>query len=335
MAHNLTLNNGKYEFAYAGEAPWHALGQQLPGVATKDDILKAAGLEWVVQREKLYINNPGGAYEVPDFVANVRSDTREVLGVVSKDYRLIQNGDALAFVDSLAQSAGAKYHTAGSIRRGRQVFATAKLPASITVLPDDVVDQYLLLVNAHDGSLGFHLRWTTVRVVCNNTLTAALAGGASYQYTVRHVGDLDAQLREAAKALGVANRYFEVAGEAYRALAAKDLTSTEFMHFLTEFLPVSIPASAEFSQAQAEDRDRVVLARSRISELYEGGLGTDLPGVRGTAWGAYNAATEWIDRVRTARQDGTLRSNAAEAAVLGVGQDLRNRAMASALALVS
>jgi phage/plasmid-like protein (TIGR03299 family) len=333
MAHNLTYANGKYEFAYAGESPWHGLGQRLPNVATKEDIMRAAGLEWTVLGEPLYL--AGGA-AVPGFVANVRSDTREVLGVVSTDYRIVQNGDAFGFVEKLANTAGAKYHTAGSIRRGRQVFATAKLPQSMTVVPTDVVEQYLLLVNAHDGSLGFHLRWTSIRVVCNNTLTAALHGKGDYQYTVRHVGDLDAQLAEAAKALGMATRYFEIAGQAYRALAAAELTAGTFETFLDGFLPVPLPSvDAPSSEAAVAERDRIILARDRVRVLYESGSGTEIPGVRGTAWGAFNAATEWIDRVRTAKKDGDLRQNASEAAVLGVGQDLRDRAMASALAVIS
>ena len=333
MAHEITHANGKYEFAYSGSAPWHGLGQRMPDVATKLDIMRAAGLEWTVVGEPIFLAD--GA-QVGGYVANVRSDTRETLGVVSDDYRLLQNGDAFEFCEQLARSAGAKYHTAGSIRRGRQVFATAKLPQSIVVVPNDVVDQYLLLVNAHDGSMGFHLRWTPVRVVCNNTLTAALGGRATYQYTVRHVGDLDAQLSEARRALGMAERYFDAAGSTYRALAAVDLTAERFDAFLDGFLPVPQPSvDAPSSETAIAERDRIILARDRVRALFETGAGTEIACVRGTAWGALNAATEWIDRVRTARKDGELRVGAAEAAVLGVGQELRDRAMAAALAAAS
>ena len=333
MAHNITQVNGRYEFAYAGEAPWHGLGQPLSAIATKDEIMKAAGLEWTVYAEPLTL--AGDQSPVAGWVANVRSDTREVLGVVSTEYRLIQIGDAFNFVEQLAQSAGAKYHTAGSIRRGRQVFASAKLPHSIVVLPGDVVDQYLLLVNSYDGSTGFQLRWTPIRVVCNNTLTAALAGRASYQYSVRHAGDLGAQLTEARKALGMAARYFDVAGDTYRALAAKDLSAMEMDRFLVKFLPVVEPADTASRPEGEAERGRILASRDRIRVLFEQGQGTEIPGVRGTAWGLYNAATEWIDRVRTAKKDGTLRAGAAEAVVLGVGQELRDRAMGAVLELVS
>lgn len=331
MSHELTYHKGRYEFAYTEDAPWHSLGNFLKAVATKGEIIKAAGLLWTVVSEPLFLRD--GA-RVEGWVANVRADTRETLGVVSDEYRVIQNGDAFEFVEQLARSAGAKYHTAGSVRRGRRVFATAKLPKSLVVVPDDVVDQYLLLVNAHDGTLGFHLRWTPIRVVCNNTLTAALHGHAGYQYTVRHIGDLDARLEEARSALGVAAQYFDAAGQAYRALAAKDLTAGRFEAFLDGFLPLP-PVDAPSSEAAVAERDRLILARDRVRVLFEQGAGTEIPGVRGTAWAAYNAATEWIDHVRTARKNGELRKNAAEAAVLGVGQELRDRAMAAALAILS
>jgi phage/plasmid-like protein (TIGR03299 family) len=334
MAHNLSYSNGKYEFAYTGESPWHGLGQRLAAEATKDDIVKAAGLEWVVTPEPIFLAD---GTPVPTHVANRRSDNHEILGVVSNDYRLVQNGEAFDFIDALADSAGAKYHTAGSIRHGRQVFACAKLPSSLVVVPNDVVDKYLLLVNSHDGTTGFHLRWTTVRVVCNNTLTAALRGAASYQYTVHHRGDLADQLRVARQALGVADRFFDVAGIAYKALAARQINAMELDTFVSSFLPlpkVSISQDLTIQEDDQNNRAKVLEARTAVRVLFERGEGQTIPGVAGTAWAAYNAATEYIDRVRTSRNDGTMRRGAAAAAVFGIGQDLRDRAMTSALALV-
>jgi phage/plasmid-like protein (TIGR03299 family) len=337
MAHNLTHTNGKYEFAYTGQSPWHRLGQALPAEATKDDIIKAAGLEWIVTPEPIFLAD---GTPITSHVANRRSDTKAVLGVVSTEYRLVQNGEGFEFVDQLAASAGAKYHTAGSIRHGRQVFATAKLPSSIMVVPGDVVDQYLLLVNSHDGSSAFHLRWTTVRVVCNNTLTAALRGNSNYQYTVNHRGNLASQLTEARRALGVAERFFAVAGHTYRALAAKYISVMELDSFVSDFLPLPKVTISDITNpnpdVDADDtsKERTLKARDAVRTLFDHGTGQNIPGVAGTAWAAYNAATEYIDRVRTARKDGTMRRGAEDAAVLGIGQDLRNRAMKSAMALV-
>lgn len=336
MSHDLTYTRGQYEFAYSGQSPWHNLGQRMPHAANREDIMRSAGLNWVVLPSPIYL---AGNVPIPSHVANVRSDNGVVLGVVSADYRLVQIGEGLAFADELARSAGAHYYTAGSIRQGRQVFAAAKLPTTTVVVPGDVVEQYLLLVNSFDGSTGFHLRWTPVRVVCNNTLTAALAGRASYQYTVRHVGNLASQLDQARSALGMAQRYFTVAGEAFKALAARDLTVENVQSFMGTFLPLPLQGGDRTQVGQTSntghaERARAIAAREAVATLFESGTGTEIPRVRGTAWGMYNAATEYIDRVRTAKQDGTLRLGAASAAVLGVGQELRDRAMSSLLQLV-
>jgi phage/plasmid-like protein (TIGR03299 family) len=279
------------------------------------------------------IHRPNGEV-IPGFVNNTRSDTGESLGVVSDGYRLVQVGDCLQFVDTLVNSSGAKYHTGGSIRRGRHIFAAAKLPGSHMVVPDDVIDHYLLMVNAYDGSMGLHLRWTDIRVVCANTETAALGQATNYQYTVHHVGDINAQLKQARQALGMAHKYFEVANKTYKAMAAVEIDQMAIEKFLGGFLPFYTSDRATPEVVDSENKS-ITKARARIQELVEIGVGTEIPGVKGTVWGLYNAATEWIDHVRTSNKDGSIRVGAAEAAVIGVGQDYRNKAMKAALALLS
>lgn len=104
MAHELTQANGKWSFAYTGQAPWHGLGQVLAAEATKDDMIKAAGLDWVVLPSPIYLD---GDKLIEGFRANVRSDTQAVLGVVSNAYKVYQNGDGFQFLDTVVGSAGA------------------------------------------------------------------------------------------------------------------------------------------------------------------------------------------------------------------------------------
>ena len=347
MAHELTQQkSGKYEFAYIQRdgVAWHGLGQALPAAATPEEILEAAGLKWQVLRSPIYIADDRqvglGApitYEpIAGSVANVRSDTREVLGIVSDNYKTFQNGDGLRFMGTVVGEAdGAIFHTAGSIRQGRKVFACARLPEHLYATPEDVIDQYLLLVNNHDGDGGLHLRWTTVRVVCANTLTAALAGAPRYEFSIRHVGDLDNAVETARKALGVGRRYFAAAGVIYQALSARQLSGAEFGGFLDHFMPIPV-VDAVSSEGAVRERDRALAAPQAIAVLYDQGLGTELPGVRGTAWGAVNAAVEWAERVRPARQDGDARKGAGEVTTFGwAGQELRDRAFAAGQALLS
>lgn len=329
MAHDITHANGRYEFAWTGEAPWHNLGQRLPAAATSEDILKAAGLEWMVLTDSLHLSD---GTLVPGFVANRRSDTKEVLGIVSNDYKVVQNGDALRFADSLVEEAMAIFHTAGSLSRGKRIFATAKLPTDLLIVPGDVVEQYLLIVNAHDGTQAMHLRFTPVRVVCANTLGAAMHGRASWQYTIRHVGDLKANVAEAKRALGIASRYFDEAGEKFTALAEVALDGKAFDTFLDD---MQLPQYVKAHTSGLDDERlgvKVGAMKESIKLLAAQGLGSDIPGVKGTAWGAFNAVVEFIERVRTAKKDGGLRKNAIEASIIGApAQDLRQRGLDAAL----
>jgi phage/plasmid-like protein (TIGR03299 family) len=173
MAHNLTQTNGRAEMAYVGDTPWHGLGTRLERVATSAEMIVAAGLDWEVEKAPLYVDAPGGPREVPGHVGIRRLDTLEVLGVLTKQFRPIQNAEAFQILDDIAGTSGAMYHTAGSIKGGKQVWALIKLPGNLVVGPDDVVNQYLALMNAHDGTMALSIRFTPIRIVCNNTLNLA------------------------------------------------------------------------------------------------------------------------------------------------------------------
>lgn len=338
MAHNLTIHrNGKVEMAYWGDSPWHALGQKLEQIATSGQMLTAAGLDWTVSLDPVYrvkLQDGGPSFEqIKTTACTVRTDNQKVLGVMSSNYKPVQNRAAFAFMDSIVGEAAAMYHTAGSLHGGKRVWALAKLPQSIVVTPADVVDQYLLLVNDHGGDHALTALFTPIRVVCDNTLRAALGtvlgkkeSEADGRAWVRHVGNLEAQLDEARRVLGIGKRYFEIAGQAYQALSAQQISDQMLQEYYLAVFPLA---------EDADDRARVKHATltERLAALYQGGKGADFS--RGTAWGAYNSVAEWIDHVRLCKQDGAIRAGGAEATLFGEGQTIRQRAFDRAMALVS
>jgi phage/plasmid-like protein (TIGR03299 family) len=165
--------------------PWHGHGVVLDHApASVAEALELAGLDWEVRQLDLYTEDLD---QVDGLVANVRADTNTVLGLVSTRYAVVQNIDALAFLDNLIGSA-MHFETAGSLWGGRRVWALAKLPEWIEV-GGDPVDRFALVSTGHDGAYGIKAAVTPVRVVCNNTLTWAL-DGAQRVYSVRHTGDL-------------------------------------------------------------------------------------------------------------------------------------------------
>jgi phage/plasmid-like protein (TIGR03299 family) len=170
--------------------------------------IKAARLEWRVEQTPVYSAN-NWAVPIPGYLANVRSDTREVLGIVGEKYQVAQNRDVFAFADELIGTNKAKctYETAGSLFNGRRVFMLVNMPKGRIV--GDEYCSYLCLSNAHDGTSSLQIFLTGIRVVCNNTLQAALHT-AKRKISIRYLSGMEIRKEEALKAMGVASKYFHV-----------------------------------------------------------------------------------------------------------------------------
>ena len=220
MSHGLLEND--YMFS-AKELPWHSIGAVLDSCVTSTDALREAHLDWRVVPTHIYsegvvtsLRLVGGDQQVPfinGFMANVREDTNEVLGVVSDKYRIIQNEDAFKFADDLVgvREGEAIYETAGSLFNGRRVFMLLNLPAE-KILGDEV-NKYLCLSNSHDGSGAMRVFTTGIRVVCANTLNMALSGferGIGRGISIRHMSSADIRQKEALKTYRMADNYFDV-----------------------------------------------------------------------------------------------------------------------------
>ena len=322
MAHELDKKaNGEAAMMYIGEVPWHGLGTKLDGPATAEEAITTAGLDWEVDIQQAYYYPilASSPHPAPHRQFIVRRDTNTVLGQCRDRYIPIQNREAFGFFDSIIGEGKAIYHTAGSLRSGERIWVLAKLPETIVVRGDDVVDQYLLLTNSHSGAETTRIRFTPIRVVCNNTLSAALHR-KGIEARVHHTGNLENQWKRTSDILGIAQQVFSQTADVYRAMAARSVTNGELVGYYETLLP--------------DIKGRLNTRRKRIrgewQGLFEGGIGRRLAG--STAWGAYNSVTEWVDHCRSPRSnnDRRLWSN-----WFAGGADLRQRAYAGALVLVN
>jgi phage/plasmid-like protein (TIGR03299 family) len=166
MAHNLNFNEltGEYSFFSTKQKAWHGLGKVVAGYPTSAEALVFAGLDFDVIKSPLFtqvngmVSTPDGinyrniSLDIPDTFATVRTDTNQVLGVVGKDYEIVQNRDAFSFFDSIIGGDGILYETAGALGNGSRIFITAKLPGYIRVGDDDLTEKYIFLTTSHDGS---------------------------------------------------------------------------------------------------------------------------------------------------------------------------------------
>lgn len=181
MPHALTeRSNGLVEMAYKGETPWHGLGQQLEAGKTIEEWTVAAGMDWRIKRSKVrYFADVNGAQqlEIPDQHVLFRNDTKAPLGIVSERFKVVQPFEVMEFFRDLTNDAGFTMETAGTMFGGRRFWALAHIGESAIIRNHaDAVGGYLLLCTGADGTLATQARFTTVRVVCNNTLGMAMPG---------------------------------------------------------------------------------------------------------------------------------------------------------------
>jgi len=305
MAHNLNFRNGKASMMYVDKVPWHGLGTRLEDAATAEEAIQAAGLDWEVVKRPLFVVAGDGFARIKDKVAIVQrgqagqGDT--VFGVVSPSYTPLQNRDAFAFFDSIVGQGAAVYHTAGALGDGERVWVLAKLPESIHVANKDDVDKFLLLSNSHDGRSSVQVKFTPVRVVCQNTLTMALEEGRTVR--VKHHRNLEIGLEHAKDMLGIINARYARIEELFGAMAKVSMQSPRLDEYLGLVFPDPAPLNEDEGGYEASParlrRDRALeqarFNRQESGRLFVEGRGNNEPAIRGTLWAAYNGIAEMID----------------------------------------
>lgn len=313
--------NGQAEIAYVGEKPWHGLGTELRPGAGIEEWRKAAGMDWSIMTSPVQYNAGDQMIDMPGQRVLFRSDNKTALSVVSDAYKVVQPGEVLDFFKDLADGNGFTIETAGTLFEGRRFWALAAINEHAVVVGDDKISGYLLLSTSCDGSLTTSAKFTTVRVVCNNTLSAALKKAESgRKVSVSHRSTFVAE--QVKRELGIARDSFGSFMRNARSLAAKSVTTGQAEQFVESLL-----TDTKFVTASAPRRSRQFTS---VMNLFEGSaIGSDLPGVRGTAWGLVNAVTEYVDHRVNTKNDSIRMASA----WFGRGDDLKNTAFERALAL--
>lgn len=285
---------------YVGETPWHGLGKQVDNALTAEEAIIAAGLDWKVNEQPVFVNN-----EIQSqWKALVRSDNGLVLNIANKTYKPVQNRDAFKFFDEVTTVGAAKYHTAGSLNHGKTIWMLAKLPGDLVITKEDIVEKYVLLANGHDGFHALVMQWTPIRVVCQNTLNIALAETPTRFYA-RHTQNIYQKAGAARDILGVANKFYTEFMEQSQAMATTlALPAPDISRLVTNI----------FGIAEGENPDEAHKLRrnayQKTMELVETGKG-QTPEIRGTDWGIFNAVTEYVDHympVRAKREGAQVES---------------------------
>lgn len=317
--HNLNFNSrtGRYSFFTVKEKAWHGLGQIVQDYPTSAEAIRHAGLDFEVVKSPLFtkgsriIETPDGIeignseLEVPNYFANIRTDNNTVMGVVGKDYHIVQNKDAFTFFDSIVGGgSGICYETAGALGQGERIFITAKLPSYIRIgNSDDVIEKYIFLTTSHDGSGSITAAFTPIRIVCQNTLNASLRN-MSNVVRIKHTSGAKQRLSDAHKVMGLANSLTVQMDGIFNHWAKIRVKDSEVRKLIQMAL---CPNKETFDLLKKGAEDEVsTLFKNTVEDAFAYAMISDtqqMDTTKGTLFGAYNAVTGYYQNVRNYKND--------------------------------
>lgn len=285
MAHEVEIINGEAQMAYAGQKPWHGLGVEVSNDLTPAQMMQKAGLDWTVEKTPVYADVDGKKINVGK-QALYRSSDNKILDVIGDDWNPVQNADAFEFFSEYVLAGDMEMNTAGSLKGGKNVFALAKVKESFSILGDDQVDSYLLFSNPHEYGKAIDVRFTPVRVVCDNTLTFSLQSASKNFVKLNHRSKFDADMVK--QQMGLASEKFAKYKEMAEFLSTKKFSVESLMNYYNEVFPHTYSKGKEVKVVE----DLTKNAKAAMDVLYT------QPGAQygeGTWWQALNSVTYLTD----------------------------------------
>lgn len=333
------MSHAVENMAYAGETPWHGLGFKVDGDLTPEEMVKAAKLDWTVSKRKLWM--PGSTkstkneptLDVPGYFALTRDTDNQVMSIVGKGYKPVQNAEAMDFFSKFVKAGHMTMETAGSLHEGRYIWGLAKIGKGFNLSKSDRLEGYLLMMQPHIANMAMVFKFTPIRVVCWNTLSCAL--GASFASSGRiveagfrmpHSRTFNDETRTAAEqALGLSLKQLEEFKEISEKLSKTKLTDVQASAYFYDVVKV-----AQDAKAANDTGARVPVMVAKFTDALTNAPGQKLNTAKGTAWGALNAVTYVVDHEMGRSRDIGLRN-----AWLGDSARVKNRALDLALKIAA
>jgi len=310
MAHMIEFREGKAQMAWAGDVPWHGLGTKVPSDLTPDQMLKAAGLDWRVESVPLMADYNGQQIKT-DHSALIRDVDSRVLDVITNEWNPMQNQDAFEFFNDFVAAGDMEMHTAGSLKDGKIIWGLAKVNESFELFGGkDQVDSYLLFTNPHTYGQSIDVRFTPIRVVCNNTLTLSLNSQSKSMVKVSHRREFDPELVK--ETLGVAKHKLIQYKEMAEFLSQKRFNEETIVDYFKRVFPV-------LTQKE-ESQKEMSKSASAALEIIDQQPGAEFG--EGTFWQAFNTVTFMTDHIIGRTADARMTS-----AWYGANRGLKTRSL--------
>ena len=322
--------------AYVGETPWHGLGNELAPKQPIEIWAKQAGMDWRIESSDVsyMANNDKGHNLILPFAEQkvlYRSDNFEPLSVVSQRYQEVQPREILEFYRDLTVQSDFELETAGVLKGGRKMWALARTGQSATLKGGDVSNGYLLLATACDGTMATTAQFTSIRVVCNNTLAISLANGGGNVVKVPHSTSFDGD--RVKQQLGISVKQWDEHMYQMKQLSQRRVTQAQAANYLNRVFNDQDNDIILFNRAKKE-KDAVPNAKAmnQVMNMFNGqGRGADLDAARDTAYGLLCAMTEFVDHERRAMST----DHRLDSAWFGAGAKLKDKSLEEAFALIA
>ncbi len=282
--------------AYAGELPWHGLGTEVSNELTPVQMMQKAGVDWEVEQQKIVTES---GIEINDKVALVRKSDNTLLDVTGKDWKPVQNEEAFTFFSEFVAAGDMEMHTAGSLKEGRNVWALAKVKESFDVFGEDRVDSYLLFSNPHQYGKAVDVRFTPIRVVCNNTLTLSLQSASKNSVKVGHRTAFDADTVK--ETLGLASEKFAKYKEMAQFIGSRKITAESLIQYYNDVFPTT---SRKETKKPVNTYDDLSKAAKMCFDALEVQPGAEY--AEGTWWQAFNSVTYYTDHLQGRNSENRL-----------------------------
>lgn len=283
--------------AYAGDVPWHGLGVKVSNDLTPEQIMVKAGCDWEVTKEPIMTES---GIAIPGKNALVRSSDQKVFDIIGDDWKPVQNREAFQFFSEFVLAGEMEMHTAGSLKGGKNVWCLAKVNESFSINGDDQIDSYLLFSNPHEYGKAIDVRFTPIRVVCNNTLTFSLQAASKNFVKLNHRTVFDPDMVK--ESLGIASEKFAKYKEMAEFLSSRKFSTEALIQYYNEVFPFT---HKEHTPVEVAD-DLSKNAKAAMEVLYT------QPGAQyaeGSWWQALNSVTYLTDHVMGRQADTRIQSS--------------------------
>lgn len=313
MAHEIEIIDGKAQMAFVGITPWHGLGTKLPEGVSPAQMMKAAGLDWTVEKRANLIETASGLKKTGSY-SLIRSSDEHVLTQVGEGWTPVQNSEAFDFFHEFCAAGQMDMHTAGSLKNGRYVWALAKVGSDFELFNGDKIEGYLLFSNPHQFGKAIDVKFTPIRVVCNNTLTLSLNTDSQHQVRLTHRGQFDPEMVK--NTLGIASQQMNQYRETAEVLGSKQMTDKKFKEFLGKVFGES---------KRNEGMGRTALLAYNLLETQPGN-----EFARGSWWQGLNAVTYVMDHMQGRTVDNRLTN-----VWFGLGRSKKIKAVQTAMEMAT